>query len=326
MALGRTDLALGIKEWSLWVDKASKEVLSIEQSYKQLCNKVEERSKEALKNPDALRKALDAMQFYGLDERMAKALEGEPVVSLHLCEEQAPANAHDVSNTGSMDGEDSQDETQAAEIALLTSELQEAKAAREVAEQNLAAEREKARAAGERITELQADLQEQSDARKACGTFECRDSVLERAPEKITPEVALALAAGARPMLRVLPGAFDSARRSAPFRHGKRLLGLLLDLGGAYAQALASGQPDTTARAVLGNSYKAGESDTTMSVKEFREARTFEVDGEPVLMDQHVGIGTAPNLGETIRVHFAWIEGRIVVGYVGEHLPTMAKA
>ncbi len=179
----------------------------------------------------------------------------------------------------------------------------------------------KLRDAGARIASL---CQEAEALRnqQALGAFEPTPALLKRLP-KIgwsTLDV-LMLAASARPALVVTPSAIDSARKANIFRRTDRLLELLLLLGGEYAQALAQGKPDGQARAVLGQAYRACESDMTLASKALRELRTFQVDGEPVLMDAHLAIGAAHNVAETLRVHFVWRGGKIVIGYAGEHLP-----
>lgn len=186
-------------------------------------------------------------------------------------------------------------------------------------------EREKNQRAGEHITALQSSIRD-LESRLATPVVASKDSILAAMQDPLTPEIALAVAVASRPLLRALPSARDSARKSASFRHGRKLLELLLDLGDGYAQALRSGLPDAVARGALGGAYRAKESDAAMSSKTCRQARTFIVDGRPILMEQHLAIGIASSPVETLRVHFAWIDGRIVIGHCGEHLPLLATA
>jgi hypothetical protein len=49
--------------------------------------------------------------------------------------------------------------------------------------------------------------------------------------------------------------------------------------------------------------------------------RTFSYNGDALVMEQHLGIGTAHNKNETIRIYFKIVEGKAIVGHLGEHLP-----
>lgn len=189
----------------------------------------------------------------------------------------------------------------------------------------LQTEREKNQRAGEKISALQDRLQAM-EARLSVANVTPKREIMACVQDPISPEVALAVAAATRPLLQVLPSARSSARKSAVFRHGRKLLELLLDLGDGYAQTLRSGQPDAVARAVLGDAYRAQESEVSLSSKDCRQARTFLIGDKPVLMKQHLAIGVTNSITETIRVHFAWIDGRIVIGHCGEHLPLNASA
>lgn len=62
--------------------------------------------------------------------------------------------------------------------------------------------------------------------------------------------------------------------------------------------------------------YKAHESKTT------RPDRWFTVDGERVLMEEHLAFGTGTDPRHCLRVHMAWSdeEGKWLIGHVGEHL------
>lgn len=183
----------------------------------------------------------------------------------------------------------------------------------------LQVERQRNQRAGEHITALQANIKA-LEARLATPSVATKDSILASVQDPLTPEIALAIAVASRPLLRALPSARDSARKSPTFRYGRKLLELLLDLGDGYANALHNGQPDAAARSMLGSSYRAKESDPTMARKEYRGQRTFDVDGVPVVMQAHLAIGVADSAAETLRVHFAWMNGRIVIGHCGEHL------
>jgi hypothetical protein len=186
-------------------------------------------------------------------------------------------------------------------------------------ESDLRREREKKQAADAFI----ADLKKRLESAVACERVVSTEALMARLPEDYspTPEAALLSSAMLRPKLRILPSAMRSAHKSEKFLKGGKLLRMLLLLGGEYADALDRGEPDSVARLVFGqDGYKANESDTVMSSAECVREREFDVDGAPVIMQKHLGIGTQPDIRETLRVHFERIDGRIVVGHCGQHL------
>jgi len=122
----------------------------------------------------------------------------------------------------------------------------------------------------------------------------------------------------------VLNSAIEASMESEGFRQPRRLYDLLVRLVTNYVDALRRGQPDSEARHVLGNAYRANESETVQSVRERVRTRTFRYNGRDIAMFQHLGIGVAESVEDTIRVYFSWDpeSGRVIVGYVGPHLPT----
>ena len=121
----------------------------------------------------------------------------------------------------------------------------------------------------------------------------------------------------------ILDNAWESAHASLRFKHGRKLLDLLLTLATEYWSELALGSPDSEARKVFGTSYAAQESERVARNPEARARRTFSFRGEKYEMMKHLKIGTKDSASETIRVHFEWIPGDqlIVIGYCGEHIP-----
>ncbi len=124
--------------------------------------------------------------------------------------------------------------------------------------------------------------------------------------------------------LVVLDSAFESAKKSDSFRQPERLYSLLTCLITDYAEALRRGTPDASARQLLGNAYRAQESEPVQTSRRLARLRTFRYEGRDVMMTQHLGIGATSDAPSTIRVHFLWdgALGRIVIGYAGPHLPT----
>lgn len=141
-------------------------------------------------------------------------------------------------------------------------------------------------------------------------------------PSDATPEMILtAYGVLYRERLVVLPSAFRSAAGSSTFRQSARLSRLIGTLVTEYLDAIKGGQPDAQAKAMFGGSYSAKESETVMGNPELRSYREFEVNGEKVLMLQHLTIGVSNSASDTIRVYFKIIDGVIYIGYCGEHLP-----
>jgi hypothetical protein len=129
----------------------------------------------------------------------------------------------------------------------------------------------------------------------------------------------LAIEAAWNDRIKVLPDAMVSAKSSAEFRLGEQAFDQLWKLATDYWVAIQEGG-DVKARGVFGSTYAAQEK---KSLTKFGVAkRTFDVDGEPVFMEQHLRIGTAANSADTLRIHFRWLpkSKMIVIGYCGRHL------
>jgi hypothetical protein len=137
-----------------------------------------------------------------------------------------------------------------------------------------------------------------------------------------TPEDCLRLLALMHPdRIVVLDSALSSARKSRGFKYTEKLGELLKKLATGYIDALAAGKGDAFAAAVLGDSFAAKESTSTMASQRAREERTFHHDGRAIVMWPHLKIGVKESTAETIRVHFEWLAAhkKIVVGWCGEH-------
>jgi hypothetical protein len=126
----------------------------------------------------------------------------------------------------------------------------------------------------------------------------------------------------------VLPSAHEAAKRSEDFRYSERLYKLLTLLVTDYRDALRGGRPDTEARHILGNAYRATESESVKGNRDLSRRRIFRYEGREVPMFQHLGIGVADSTEQTLRVHFHWDAGKslIVIGYVGPHLDTITTS
>lgn len=122
----------------------------------------------------------------------------------------------------------------------------------------------------------------------------------------------------------VLASAYKSAEQSASFQFVPKLYELVTRLVTDYLDALAAGKPDSEARHILGGSYRANESEATVNTRSLAKLRMFEYEGKTVEMFQHLAIGVENSDSRTIRCHFHWdvAKRRIVIGYLGPHLPT----
>lgn len=302
---------------SLWLDWAAQTVRAakaLHQGLDQLEGRVQELAKQPRENVERLHALTQELLTFSRQEH-PKAQELE----LALLERPAPVLAQRSSEEVEgakplLEGAAQADAQDLAQAEALRQALDTVQAQKTQLEGKL-------REAGARIAALSEECSGLRNE-QALGVFEPTKDLLQRLPKMgwSTLDV-LMLAVSARPALVLTSSAVDSARKAHLFRRTDRLLELLLLLGGEYAQALAQGKPDAQARAILGQAYRAGESDTTLASKTLREARTFAVDGENVLMDAHLAIGAAHNVAETLRVHFVWRGGKIVIGYAGEHLP-----
>jgi flagellar biosynthesis/type III secretory pathway chaperone len=305
---GRAQADTAAQVWKDWACKAAQSCKDLHTRWDQLEAKVKDLSRNPRENAKALAQASEELaQFEQVDHVACLEINAMLWDAPALTRAPAQAVSHDAPA-----GEDPWGRP--SETATLQEELRTLQAQRNELEVKL-------REAGSRIATLAQEC-ETLRAQQALGAFEPTEHVLQRLPKAgLSAADALLLAAGVRPALAVLPSALDSARKAHLFRRTERLLELLLQLGGEYAHALAQGQPDAQARAVFGQAYRAGESDTTRSNKACREARTFLVGEQAVFMEQHLAISSSHNVSETIRVHFVWKDGKMFVGYVGEHLP-----
>ncbi len=118
----------------------------------------------------------------------------------------------------------------------------------------------------------------------------------------------------------VLDSAWKSARDAVSFVHRPKAFALLHSLVTTYWEALAAGQGDGEARRVLGGAYAPRESETVENNRRARELRTFDYGGRQITMWKHLKIGVKPSAAETLRVHFEWVDNKIVIGHCGSHL------
>jgi hypothetical protein len=151
-----------------------------------------------------------------------------------------------------------------------------------------------------------------------------RDAVLAAIAGEATPEQSLlVLERFFSDRVEILPSAFKSAKESRGFKYPDRAFELLRKLCSEYYDTISeSGKGDAQARQIFGESYTARDSELVETNRRARELRTFDYQGVPVEMHQHLKIGVKPSPAETLRIHFAWDGERrkVVIGHCGPHL------
>ena len=155
----------------------------------------------------------------------------------------------------------------------------------------------------------------------------CALSSLEGDDGKITPEQCLRLLEHFYPeRVAVLESAYRAARGVSHFQKGAQLWELLSILATDYVDLMnqEGGGGDLVARDELfgEHHFSPSESEQTINNTRARVERTFQYNGEALLMLRHLKIGTSNNTAHALRVHFEWIasEGRVVIGHCGGHL------
>ncbi|MCK1788822.1 hypothetical protein [Pseudomonas violetae] len=138
--------------------------------------------------------------------------------------------------------------------------------------------------------------------------------------EAITPtDVLLFVEATSEGRVVVLDSAWKSAKEAATFQSSARMLEVISAMVFGYYDSIMSGNPDATARALLGKSYSANESENTSSNGKLRALREFHYLGRPHYFERHLKVGNGSGL-EGMRVHFDIIDGKVVIAYAGPHL------
>lgn len=129
--------------------------------------------------------------------------------------------------------------------------------------------------------------------------------------------------------LVVLP----TARKSAAdvpktFMAGGKLLQLLLRLSQMWLPTFMESGDAVAKNVFSNNTYSATETKQLQDSKKLIQARTFNYRGHDLPMIRHLCIGVKRDTSKTLRVYFEVDreEGRVVVGWCGEHLPIACKA
>lgn len=138
--------------------------------------------------------------------------------------------------------------------------------------------------------------------------------------DSITPtDVLMFIESVSEGRVVVLDSAWKSAKEAASFQQTGRMLDVITAMVFPYYDSLMAGNPDATARAILGNSYSANESETVSSHRRLRALREFEYQGDVHFFERHLKAGNGAGL-EGMRIHFDIIDGKVVIAYTGPHL------
>lgn len=138
--------------------------------------------------------------------------------------------------------------------------------------------------------------------------------------ETLTPtDVLLFVEAIGDGRVVILESAWKSAKEAATFQHCTRMLDVITTMAFPYYDSLMDGNPDATARALLGNAYSANESETVSSQRRLRSMREFEYQGQTHFFERHLKAGNGMGL-DGMRIHFDILDGKVVIAYAGPHL------
>ncbi|NMY11241.1 hypothetical protein HBO38_22810 [Pseudomonas veronii] len=138
--------------------------------------------------------------------------------------------------------------------------------------------------------------------------------------DSITPtDVLMFIESVSEGRVVVLDSAWKSAKEASAFQQSVRMLDVITSMVFPYYDSLMAGNPDATARAILGNAYSANESETVSSYRRLRAQREFEYQGEIHFFERHLKVGNGAGL-EGMRIHFDIIDGKVVIAYTGPHL------
>lgn len=143
-----------------------------------------------------------------------------------------------------------------------------------------------------------------------------------------TVEECLAYVEAFRPdRVTILDSAWESARESASFLMGRRLLSLLMRLVTEAVDQRAQGGDRRLASVFSTREYSPRETQETLAARDYAKRRTFRYMGEALLMEQHLRIGNSRDRGRCLRIYFDFAkkDGRVLIGWCGRHLPCLSS-
>ena len=143
-----------------------------------------------------------------------------------------------------------------------------------------------------------------------------------------TVEECLAYIEAFRPdRVTILDSAWESARESASFLMGRRLLSLLMRLVTEAVDQRMQGGDRRLASVFSTREYSPRETQETLAARDYAKRRTFRYMGEALLMEQHLRIGNSRDRGRCLRIYFDFAkkDGRVLIGWCGRHLPCLSS-
>lgn len=117
----------------------------------------------------------------------------------------------------------------------------------------------------------------------------------------------------------------EEQTKNSRFARPRQLFGVMMRLCGEYYEALMRGVPDSEAMEILGDVYRANESDSVKNNDKMSRLRMFNLNGTKTFFEQHLTIGSRNGEQYTIQVHFKIVNRVLYIGRIGSHLTTTAK-
>lgn len=164
------------------------------------------------------------------------------------------------------------------------------------------------------ITELEMKLQKTNSSQAV--------SELEKKflfGEKTSLKDAVNLIKGKFPHV-VFSDDIESQLDECMYSGSNKLLKFLHLLVADYFDAITNGTPDSVAKDILGKVYRANESQTVLGNQRHKRQRMFNIEGESRLMTKHLSIATSRDLRNSCSIYFDFEDGKVLIGYIGEHL------
>ncbi|WP_143196163.1 hypothetical protein [Archangium sp. Cb G35] len=120
----------------------------------------------------------------------------------------------------------------------------------------------------------------------------------------------------------ILPSAWSSAKESAAFQKPEKAFELMLVLVQEYFVEIQNGGDSAGKKCFSSATFASRESESVEGRKGAQKLRTFQYNGNPIVMWKHLKIGVKDSVAETWRLHFEFDPDakKIVIGHCGRHL------
>ena len=104
------------------------------------------------------------------------------------------------------------------------------------------------------------------------------------------------------------------------YKGSQKLLKFLWLLVNDYFGAITSGTPDSEAKHILGQTYRANESESVLNESRLRRQREQVIEGKKKLFTKHINIASARDSRNSCSIYFDITNGNMTIGYIGVHL------